>query len=38
MGRLKLLADFYGPSYPAQSAEMFERFNEYKFDNPAPGL
>lgn len=37
-GSAELLTDFYGPNYPAQFTEMFERFNEYKFDYPAPGL
>jgi len=37
-GSPELLADFYGPNYPAQYAEIFERFTEYKFDYPAPNL
>jgi predicted transcriptional regulator len=37
-GSPELLADFYGPDYAAQSAELFTRFTEYKFDYPAPDL
>lgn len=37
-GSAELIADFYGPSFPVKSAEMFERFTEYKFDNSTPQL
>ncbi|MGB8164024.1 MAG: CBS domain-containing protein [Nitrososphaeraceae archaeon] len=34
----ELITEFYGPSFPMKSAEMYEKFTEYKFDNPRPGL
>jgi CBS domain-containing protein len=34
----ELITEFYGPSFPMKSAEMYEKFTEYKFDNLRPGL
>lgn len=34
----EMLTEFYGPNFPMKFTEMYERFSEYKFDNPRPGL
>ncbi|HEX9317829.1 MAG TPA: CBS domain-containing protein [Nitrososphaeraceae archaeon] len=34
----EMLSEFYGPNFPVKLTEMYERFTEYKFDSPRPGL
>ena len=35
----ELITEFYGPSFPVKFGEIYEKFTEYKFDNPpGPGL
>lgn len=34
----ELLTEFYGPNFPLKFTEMHERFTEFKFDSPSPGL
>ena len=34
----EMLTEFYGPNFPVKFTEMYERFTEYKFDSPRPGL
>jgi len=35
----ELITEFYGPSFPVKFSEIYEKFTEYKFDNPpGPGL
>lgn len=33
---VELLTEFYGPNFPLKFTELYERFTEYKFDNPRP--
>jgi predicted transcriptional regulator len=35
----ELITEFYGPTFPVKFSEIYEKFTEYKFDNPpGPGL
>ena len=35
----RVITEFYGPSFPVKFGEIYEKFTEYKFDNPpGPGL